>query len=108
VIALCLLLGATASLGAGLGLLRLPDLLTRMHAATKPQAVGLLLVLVAVGVHFPNGAVTSTLVLVMALQLVTVPIAAHMVGRAAYRTGQVSPERLYQDDLNAALEPPED
>lgn len=79
-----------------------------MHAATKPQAVGLLLVLIAVGIHFPSASVITTLVLVMALQLVTVPIAAHMVGRAAYRTGQVARDRLYQDDLNAALEPQED
>ncbi|MBW8480992.1 monovalent cation/H(+) antiporter subunit G [Actinomadura parmotrematis] len=103
-IAAFLLVGASASIGAGLGLLRLPDLLTRMHAATKPQSVGLLLVLVAVGIRFPTGEVITTLVLIALLQLTTVPVAAHLVGRAAYRTGQVRSEDLYVDELAEALD----
>ncbi|MFC9974161.1 monovalent cation/H(+) antiporter subunit G [Spirillospora sp. NPDC127200] len=99
-----LLVGAGAALSAGLGLLRLPDLLVRMHAATKPQAVGLVLVLIAVGMRFPTLEVITTLVLVALLQLVTVPVAAHIVGRAAYRTGQVRPDLLYVDELDAALD----
>ncbi|MFC6885961.1 MULTISPECIES: monovalent cation/H(+) antiporter subunit G [Actinomadura] len=101
----CVLAGAGAALSAGLGLLRLPDLLSRMHAATKPQAVGLLMVLVAVGVRFPTGGVITTLLLVALLQLTTVPIAAHMVGRAAYRTGRVPRHLLYVDELDEALSP---
>ncbi|HEX5200436.1 MAG TPA: monovalent cation/H(+) antiporter subunit G, partial [Actinoplanes sp.] len=40
----CLVSGALLSLAAGVGLLRFPDLLSRMHAATKPQVLGLLLI----------------------------------------------------------------
>ncbi|WP_067476170.1 monovalent cation/H(+) antiporter subunit G [Actinomadura hibisca] len=104
VLGILLLVGSAASLSAGLGLFRLPDLLTRMHATTKPQAVGLLLVLTAVGVRFPTVEVITTLVLVMALQLTTVPVAAHIVGRAAYRSGLLRPDLLYVDELDAALD----
>ncbi|MFB4302155.1 monovalent cation/H(+) antiporter subunit G [Actinomadura sp. NTSP31] len=99
-----LLLGAGASLSAGLGLLRLPDLFTRMHAATKSQAVGLLLVLVGVGIRFPTIEVLTSLVLVALLQIMTVPVAAHLVGRAAYRTGRVDRDLLHVDELERALE----
>lgn len=103
-----LLLGAGASFSAGLGLLRLPDLFTRMHAATKSQAVGLLLVLAGVGVRFPTIEVLTSLVLVALLQIITVPVAAHLVGRAAYRTGHVDRELLHTDELERALESPGD
>src|SRR5690606_39268734 len=45
--AVCLVLGALMSLAAAIGLVRFPDLLTRMHAGTKPQVFGLLLLLTA-------------------------------------------------------------
>ncbi|MFI0356806.1 monovalent cation/H(+) antiporter subunit G [Actinomadura sp. 9N407] len=99
VMALCLLAGSGATLSAALGMLRLPDLLTRMHAAVKPQAVGLILILVAVAINFPAASVITTILLVALLQLVTVPVAAHMVGRAAYRTGRFHQERLHVDEL---------
>lgn len=99
-----LLLGAGASVSAALGLLRLPDLFTRMHAATKSQAVGLLLVLVGIGIRFPTVDVITSLVLVALLQIITVPVAAHLIGRAAYRTGQVDRALLHTDELAQALE----
>jgi multicomponent Na+:H+ antiporter subunit G len=48
------------------------------------------------------------LVLVAAMQLLTTPVAAHMVGRAAYRTGQVREDLLRTDELTTALEPDDD
>ena len=45
--AVCLLLGAALSVAAGIGLLRFPDALSRMHAATKPQIMGLIFVIAA-------------------------------------------------------------
>lgn len=95
--AVCLLLGAGLSLVAGIGLLRLPDTLTRMHAATKPQVLGLLLVLLGLGLRLRSWVDLGTLVLIGAFQLITVPVAAHIVGRAAYRTGQVDSDRLVVD-----------
>ena len=104
VIAILVLVGTFSTLGAALGMLRLPDLLTRMHAASKPQAVGLLLVLAALAIRFPTTEVITTVVLVAVLQLMTVPVAAQVVGRAAYRTGRFRPERLHVDELAEALD----
>lgn len=107
VAAVCLLLGAGLSFVAGVGLLKLPDTLTRMHAATKPQVLGLLLVLLGVAVRLRSWVDLGTLVLIGTFQLVTVPVAAHIVGRAAYRTGQVDGDRLVLDELDERLTRPE-
>lgn len=79
--------GALWSLIAGIGLLRLPDVLTRMHAATKPQVLGLLMVLLGVALRLRGANDVTTLILVGLFQTWTVPVAAHMVARAARRRG---------------------
>jgi multicomponent Na+:H+ antiporter subunit G len=95
----CLISGALLSLAAGLGLLRFPDLLSRMHAATKPQVLGLLLILAGTALRLQNTIDITTLILVGIFQLGTAPVAAHMVGRAVYRTGQVRTDLLVVDEL---------
>jgi len=77
--------GAVWSLVAGIGLLRLPDVLTRMHAATKPQVLGLLMMLLGVALRLRTADDITTLILVGLFQTWTVPVAAHMVARAARR-----------------------
>jgi multicomponent Na+:H+ antiporter subunit G len=100
----CLLIGALLSLAAGIGLLRFPDALSRMHAATKPQIAGLAFILLAVGLEERNWATISTLFLVMLFQMLTAPVAAHMVGRAAYRTRHLRRELLLTDELAEAVD----
>lgn len=97
--AACLLVGCLLSLLAAIGLLRLSDVLARMHTTAKPQVLGVLLALVGVGLQLRSGTDIATLVAIGAFQLLTVPVAAHMVGRAAYRTGQVDSSQLVVDDL---------
>ena len=75
--------GAGWSLLAGIGMLRLPDVLTRMHAATKPQVLGLLMILLGVAFRLRDANDITTLFLVGLFQTWTVPVAAHMVARAA-------------------------
>lgn len=77
--------GAVWSLLAGIGLLRLPDVLARMHAATKPQVLGLLMMLTGVALRLRTADDITTLILVGLFQTWTVPVAAHMVARAARR-----------------------
>lgn len=101
--AICLLLGASLSLAAGIGVLRFPDVLSRQHAASKPQVLGLLLILVGVGLRLRTGLDITTLFLVAVFQLTTAPVAAHMVGRAAYRSRRVSRENLVVDELGDRL-----
>jgi multicomponent Na+:H+ antiporter subunit G len=98
-----LLLGSLLALVASIGLLRLSDVLARMHTTAKPQVLGVVLALVAVGIALQRTTDIATLVAIAAFQLLTVPVAAHMVGRAAYRTGQVDPSVLDHDDLAEKL-----
>ena len=106
----CLLVGALLALIAAIGVLRFPDVLSRMHAATKPQVLGLLLVLLGVGLRLRDPSSIGILLLVALSQLVTSPIATHMVGRAAFRAKQVRRDLLVVDELSEALEggPPQE
>ncbi|NKX50044.1 monovalent cation/H(+) antiporter subunit G [Arthrobacter deserti] len=100
----CLVTGALMSLAAGIGLLRFPDLLSRMHAATKPQVFGLLLLLAGLGLQLRSWAVVPVLVVAWLLQLLTVPVSAHMVGRAGYRTKHLRKDTLSGDELDAVVQ----
>ena len=104
-VALCCLIAAGGfSVAAGVGLLRFRDVLSRLHAATKPQVLGLLLVIAAVALESRSFGTLIALVPVFIFQSLTAPIAAHMVGRAAYRTGQLDDETLTIDELGPAIE----
>jgi multicomponent Na+:H+ antiporter subunit G len=102
--AVCLLGGAFLAFAAGVGALRFPDLLARMHAATKPQVLGLVLVLVGLALRLRDRGPVWALVLVALFQMLTAPVAAHLVGRAGYRTGKVRAELLVTDELTRDLE----
>ncbi|ALE93257.1 sodium:proton antiporter [Arthrobacter alpinus] len=102
--AICLLGGALMSLAAAIGLMRFPDLMSRMHAATKPQVLGLFLMLAAVGLQIRAWSLVPILLVAWLFQLLTVPVSAHMVGRAGYRTKHRRPELLSADELNEVVE----
>ena len=94
-----ILLSGFLSMAAGIGVLRFPDVPTRLHAATKPQVLGLAVVLLAIVLRVPTWGVLSTVVLIMTFQLLTQPMTAHMLGRAAYRSENVRRDLLIEDDL---------
>ena len=100
----CLLIAALLSVAAGIGLLRFPDVLSRLHAATKPQIFGLLLVILAIALEQQSFMTLFALIPVFVFQSLTAPVAAHMVGRAAYRTGELDEESLVLDELEPAIE----
>ncbi|NBC18691.1 MAG: Na+/H+ antiporter subunit G [Bacteroidetes bacterium] len=82
------LTGAFFMLVAAIGLVRMPDLLMRMHAATKAGTLGAGLLLLAVAVAYGDG-VTVRALAAIAFLFLTAPVAAHMIGRAAYYAGGV-------------------
>jgi multicomponent Na+:H+ antiporter subunit G len=84
---------------AGIGLLRMPDLPTRMHASAKAGTLGAALVLAAVAVHFGDSAITVRVVVVCVFLLLTAPIASHIIARAAYRTGVPLTRETVIDEL---------
>ena len=104
---LCLLAGALLTLVAGIGLIRFPDLLSRMHTAAKPQVLGLLLVLVGLGIRLipveTNVFNIGTLVLVGLFQVVTIPVAGHIAARVGYRSGRIRHDLLVKDALAERL-----
>ena len=99
-----MLLGVALAVVAGVGLLRFPDLYSRMHAATKPSTLGLLLVLAGAALQLADPGDAAALLLVAAFQLVTAPVAAHMVGRASYRAGTPGTRTASIDELRDVVE----
>ena len=94
-----ILSGVALSVTAGLGLHRFPDLFARMHAATKPATLGLVLVLAGTALRMEQRGDVAKLLLVIALQFLTAPVGAHMVGRAAYRAGTERSSATSGDEL---------
>jgi multicomponent Na+:H+ antiporter subunit G len=83
-IASVLLIGGSAlSLLAGLAVLRFPDTLSRIHAATKPQVLGVVLLMAGAGLRIGSPAVLGALLLVVVLQFITTPVSAHLTVRLA-------------------------
>lgn len=85
VVALLAVAGATFVLVAALGVVRLPDVLCRMHAATKAGAFGAALLLLAAVLHFQQLGVLVKAALTIAFFYFVAPIASHLLGRAAHR-----------------------
>jgi multicomponent Na+:H+ antiporter subunit G len=96
--AVLLLVGALTCLLGAIGLVRLPDLPARLQAATKPQTLGLLLILAGTAVRVPLDSAV-TLVLVGLFQVITAPVISQLLGRSAYRSGTVRRDGLVVDEL---------
>jgi multicomponent Na+:H+ antiporter subunit G len=96
---ICFLFGALLALIAAVGMWRFPDVLSRMHAATKPQVLGLVLIITGAGIQLRNSVDVWMLVLAATFQIITAPVAMQLVGRLAYRKGSGGRSRLFVDDL---------
>ena len=93
------LAGACFMLIAALGVWRMPDLLTRMHATTKAGVLGAGLMLFGLLFQFPELPVMVRAVAIVAFTMLTAPIAAHVIGRAGYFTGVPLWEGTLKDEL---------
>ena len=80
-----LLLGGFFALIAAIGVLRLPDVLTRMHASTKAGILGSSLILIACAIFLGETEITARVVAIILFLMLTSPIGAHMIGRASVR-----------------------
>ncbi|GAA3637146.1 hypothetical protein GCM10022200_20580 [Microbacterium awajiense] len=101
-----ILIGALLCLTAAIGLVRFRDVTARLHAATKPQVLGLLLICVAIALSLRSWPVVAFLLPVVLMQLATAPLSAHMIGRQAYRNGTIDDSSLIVDDLAASKRTP--
>ncbi len=101
---LLILWGAVLTFIVALGLIRLPHLLARMHAATKPQVLGLGLFCLGAALILQDTRASFTLLLVFLLQLVVGPISAHMLSNAAFKNGRLAVDDFVVDELTADIE----
>jgi multicomponent Na+:H+ antiporter subunit G len=99
-----LILGAFLSFAAGVGLIRFPDAIARLHATTKPQILGLAFILLAIAVQERRISTILVLIFLLVFQMLTAPVSAHMIGRAGYRGGIIAPDSLLVDELGEAID----
>ena len=78
------LTGATLALLAGIGIVRMPDVFTRMQASTKASTLGLGCLLAGAALQLGDLASIIRVASIGAFVLLTTPIAAHVIARAAY------------------------
>ncbi|MFE6996344.1 monovalent cation/H(+) antiporter subunit G [Microbacterium sp. NPDC057659] len=102
VVLVLILIGAILCLSAAVGLLHFRGVPSRLHAATKPQVLGLLLICIAIALGQRSvGGILIGLVIVapiVLMQFATAPLSAHIVGRQAYRNGSVDERELVVDE----------
>lgn len=82
-----LLSGCFLAMLAGVGILRLQDVFGRLHAATKPSALGVLLVCIGAAIVVNGLEARTQLAAVVLLQFFTSPVGAHLLGRSSYEAG---------------------
>lgn len=102
---LLIVVGALFALTATIGLLRLPDVYTRMHAASKAGTVGSCLMLFGLAIHIGELATALRAVAGVIFFLLTAPIAAHLLAKAAYSAGYPMWQGSVRDDLAGSVKP---
>ena len=91
--------GAAFLLLASIGIIRMPDLYSRIQAATKAATLGVGCIILAMAIHFVDLGITVRALLVIAFLFLTQPVAAHVIGRAAYFVGVPLWENTIMDEL---------
>ncbi len=101
IISLLLLCGTFFVISGSIGILRFPDIYTRLHAATKAATLGVAGVLLGafLFLYFENGIISGKLILGIIFILITAPVSAHMISRAAHQTGVKLWEHSVRDEL---------
>jgi multicomponent Na+:H+ antiporter subunit G len=94
-----LIVGAGFLLLAAIGVLRMPDLFTRMQTATKAATLGISCILFSVALYMQDFGVAVRAALTIAFFFLTAPVAAHVIGRAAYIVGVPLWKQTIVDEL---------
>ena len=105
IITILLLAGGLLSLVSGIGILRLPDVYGRIHAASKVSTLGAITIMTAVFLYFlAEGIFVPKLLLTIFFIFLTAPVAGLMMGRSAYRYGIKLSNKSTEDDLKKYME----
>ncbi|KMO76724.1 monovalent cation/H(+) antiporter subunit G [Mycolicibacterium chlorophenolicum] len=100
VAAVLILAGSALALTAAIGVVRFPDTLSRMHAATKPQVLGLLLVLLGAALRLRGHVDVGMLILTGLFTAITAPVIANRVGQLAYREQNIRDDLMTTDEMH--------
>ncbi len=100
-----MLIGASFLLLAAIGVLRMPDLFTRMQPATKAATLGIACMLLGVAVYFGRVGTTSRALAAIAFFFLTAPVTAHLIGRASYFVGVPLWKGTVIDELRDKYDP---
>ena len=79
-----ILIGAFFILISAIGIIRMPDLFTRMSATTKASTLGVGLVLLGTALFWQDIGISARAIIIITFLFLTAPVAAHIIGRAAY------------------------
>lgn len=104
IIAVLLCFGTFFCLVAAIGVARMPDIYMRLSAASKASSLGTGFILLAVAIFFGSTEVTGKIIAIIAFTLLTAPVAAHMLGRAAYFSGEPLWKKSVRDELGSGGE----
>ena len=98
--------GGLFSLLAAAGILLMPDVYTRMQAASKAVTFGATSIVLAAALHFRDADVVARCLLVCVFLFVTIPVASHLIARAAYRSHEPLTPETRIDELAERSEDP--
>lgn len=102
---LLLLLGAIFMLLAAIGLARMPDVFTRLHSTTKSTTLGVGCIMLGVALVFNDFAISVRALAIVAFMFSTTPVAAHMIGKAAYLSGVPLWKGTLSDEMRGCYDP---
>lgn len=102
--AILIMLGAMLCFVAAVALIRFPDVLGKMHAITKPQVLGLVIITLGIALSLRTWWATGLCLLIVVIQLLTAPVSANLVARGAYRAGLADDALLKYNHLADDLE----
>ena len=100
-----ILLGALFMLLAAIGMVRMPDVLTRMHSSTKSSTLGVGLIMLGVALAFSDFVTGVRALAIVIFMFTTTPVSAHMIARAAYLSGVPLWEGTLSDEMRGRYDP---
>ena len=98
IVAICLVSGAFFMLVAAIGILKLPDVYQRLHASSKAATLGVALLLLGAALHSGNMGVVSRCLMAIVFFILTAPVGAHLITRAAYHNGEPLVKETLSDE----------
>jgi multicomponent Na+:H+ antiporter subunit G len=101
---LFIVLGVVFMMIAALGILRLPDFYIRMSAITKAGTMGVGLIVVGIAIYFNDLLIATKSFVIISFMLLTAPVGAHIIARAAYKQGVSFWKKNLVDELAEVIE----